>query len=586
MGDLFSTQTKRQQDPGNGAFTNSGITGGGKPAPISGDQNFSYNGPAASTNSGYSGTFGNPTPDDPFGYSGGSLLNPWTKEMPTIPHASGGGFSMDPFQYQDFNFKQIDPGTWNDYHAFNDRLDYQAYNRPQDYNFERTSAPTQFAFGQGVPQRGEYGYQQGAGPERVQAISGPDRFAGPQGQINPDRFTGPGNFKAPDVTDDPGYKFRLQQGMDAMSNSMLAKGTARGGDAMKALNDYAQGSASQEYGNAYNRAFGAFNQDFANKQSAFQTDTNAQMSAQNQNFNQALGAYNANTGFQQAAQGMNLQAQQVNAANQMNWQQTGEAQRQAAYGMNAQTQLAQQGQAYNQAQQTWAGNTDRSMQQQQFNSQMGLQANNMNAQNALAAYNANQSAQQGVFQSNLAANNANNQNSLAGFNANANAMIGAGNLNYQSQSGAWDRNYNKAQQAYNQQYQQGASNAAAGAAAQNMDYERQMQQYGMGYDMYRQNQNDQFGRLMAMTGVGQNAMGQMGAYGMGMGNQYADAGYGAANARGSGYMGAAAGYGGAIQGVGSAISQGLMFGNSDMRNMAFGGGGYGGGGGTNPYGVH
>lgn len=65
-------------------------------------------------------------------------------------------------------------------------------------------------------------------------------------------------FQAPtDVTEqnDPGFQFRLQQGEQALSNSAAAKGGLLTGNTAKALNDYAQQDASNEYGNVYNRAF-------------------------------------------------------------------------------------------------------------------------------------------------------------------------------------------------------------------------------------------------------------------------------------------------------------------------------------------
>ena len=72
-------------------------------------------------------------------------------------------------------------------------------------------------------------------------------------------------FQAPtDVTeqDDPGYKFRLQQGNDAIQRSAAARGGLLTGGTAKALSDYAQGSASQEYGNVYNRALSTFDNNY------------------------------------------------------------------------------------------------------------------------------------------------------------------------------------------------------------------------------------------------------------------------------------------------------------------------------------
>lgn len=72
-------------------------------------------------------------------------------------------------------------------------------------------------------------------------------------------------FQAPtNVTEqnDPGYQFRLQQGLQAVQNSAAARGGLLGGNAAKAMNDYAQGSASQEYGNVYNRAMSTFDSNY------------------------------------------------------------------------------------------------------------------------------------------------------------------------------------------------------------------------------------------------------------------------------------------------------------------------------------
>lgn len=57
-------------------------------------------------------------------------------------------------------------------------------------------------------------------------------------------------------TASPGYKFRLQQGEDAIGRSAAATGGLFSGAAGKALNDYAQNTASQEFDNYLNRLFG------------------------------------------------------------------------------------------------------------------------------------------------------------------------------------------------------------------------------------------------------------------------------------------------------------------------------------------
>lgn len=52
---------------------------------------------------------------------------------------------------------------------------------------------------------------------------------------------------------DPGYAFRLQQGQMAAQRQGNVAGGGLGGNVMKGLQDYTQGQASQEYGNAFNR---------------------------------------------------------------------------------------------------------------------------------------------------------------------------------------------------------------------------------------------------------------------------------------------------------------------------------------------
>ncbi len=59
-----------------------------------------------------------------------------------------------------------------------------------------------------------------------------------------------------DVTQDPSYQFRLQEGQQALERSAAAKGTLLTGGTAKALARYGQDYASTEYGNVYNRAFG------------------------------------------------------------------------------------------------------------------------------------------------------------------------------------------------------------------------------------------------------------------------------------------------------------------------------------------
>lgn len=52
---------------------------------------------------------------------------------------------------------------------------------------------------------------------------------------------------------DPGYAFRLSEGMKALERSAAARGGLLSGGALKGIQRYGQDLASQEYGNAFNR---------------------------------------------------------------------------------------------------------------------------------------------------------------------------------------------------------------------------------------------------------------------------------------------------------------------------------------------
>jgi len=52
---------------------------------------------------------------------------------------------------------------------------------------------------------------------------------------------------------DPGYQFRLQQGQLATQRAANMAGGGVSGNALQGMQDYTQGLASQEYGNAFNR---------------------------------------------------------------------------------------------------------------------------------------------------------------------------------------------------------------------------------------------------------------------------------------------------------------------------------------------
>jgi hypothetical protein len=61
---------------------------------------------------------------------------------------------------------------------------------------------------------------------------------------------------------DPGYQFRLQQGNQALQNSAAASGNLLTGGTAKAIQQYGQDYASNEYSNVYNRALGQYQQNY------------------------------------------------------------------------------------------------------------------------------------------------------------------------------------------------------------------------------------------------------------------------------------------------------------------------------------
>jgi hypothetical protein len=71
---------------------------------------------------------------------------------------------------------------------------------------------------------------------------------------------------------DPGFQARLKLGTDAMQRSAAARGSVLTGGTAKALNQFGQDYASNEYGNVYNRALS----DYTTKYNAYNQDQNNQ----------------------------------------------------------------------------------------------------------------------------------------------------------------------------------------------------------------------------------------------------------------------------------------------------------------------
>jgi len=115
------------------------------------------------------------------------------------------------------------------------------------------------------------------------------------------------NFTSADYQADPGYAFRLSEGMKQLGHQAAGRGGAVSGTSLKGLQDYAQNSASQEYQNAFNRFQAnrsAQGQEYGNAFNRFQTERtnmlqplgNLMASGQSAASNQgsAAGAYGSN----------------------------------------------------------------------------------------------------------------------------------------------------------------------------------------------------------------------------------------------------------------------------------------------------
>ena len=89
-------------------------------------------------------------------------------------------------------------------------------------------------------------------------------------QLEAQRNMMPGAFTGKvDLTQDPGYAFRLSEGQKALDRSAAARGGLISGGALKAAQRFGQEMGSQEYQNAYNRALTGYNADVAREATGY-----------------------------------------------------------------------------------------------------------------------------------------------------------------------------------------------------------------------------------------------------------------------------------------------------------------------------
>ena len=94
--------------------------------------------------------------------------------------------------------------------------------------------------------------------DQTRADQTPWREAGANALTQLTAGTAPGgdlmrSFSMADYEADPGYAFRQAEGMKAIERSAAARGGALSGGALRGIERFGQGLASEEYGNAFSR---------------------------------------------------------------------------------------------------------------------------------------------------------------------------------------------------------------------------------------------------------------------------------------------------------------------------------------------
>lgn len=94
----------------------------------------------------------------------------------------------------------------------------------------------------------------GLTPEQIQSLQANQQNAAASTNPTGQQSSGTQDFSR--FYDSPDYQFRLNEGTRNVGNSFAARGGALSGNALRAVNDYAQNTAANEYGNWFNRRLG------------------------------------------------------------------------------------------------------------------------------------------------------------------------------------------------------------------------------------------------------------------------------------------------------------------------------------------
>lgn len=505
----------------------------------------------------------------------------------------GGGFftPLQPFTFDQFNYSDYNAPTYDAPGQVqpNTPFSYDTLATPSAYQVGSLNAPTSRSYSQ-VPQIDRFtnrGQMAAPTPFSYDTITMPDQLQyealTPFASYGAPASYSAGTFKAPtaeELYEDPSYQFRVDQGRKALESSAASRGVLLSGATGKAITDYGQQAASQEYANVYGRRFNEFQQKEAealaaagfnedSRRAGYTIDTQTKLAQQQQGYGQAsdtyrtnldallrgdaqayqeeagiysmnqglarqaaqdnfqndLAGYTADTGTQLARQqqeyGQQFNTDQTNWQNYTDWQRANEALRQAGYQINADTQLGYNQNQYNQAYNTWSGNS----------------ADQLNR------YNTNEGAR------------------LAAFQANAGAKQGAASLNAQGRLGAWQANTGTGFNAYESMVNQAL--AAAGYSvqgrqldmqAQNQGFNQNLASYTTNRDTYWGDSDRTFNRTYAYDNMGYNAANSANAYGAGYAGSMGDLYTGRGNAQAAGTVGAQNAW---TRGVGSATDAGL-----------------------------
>ena len=140
--------------------------------------------------------------------------------------------------------------------AYQQQTNIAAQTRDQQLNLAGTTKNDQLALAQGVLDNQVNTYQ----PYNQAGLAGQNRLLEYLGIGGNAGSTDYGKYATAEFTptaflanQDPGYGFRMSEGLKAVDRQAAARGGLISGNALKASQTYGQDMASQEYQNAYNR---------------------------------------------------------------------------------------------------------------------------------------------------------------------------------------------------------------------------------------------------------------------------------------------------------------------------------------------